>query len=392
MSFPSKMKAHPPTVRAWQEILGQAGGLGWTPGSSVLPCGSMSPYTSSLIGAALHNALHIICILSSTHHPKPSQHPLPVAVLHVFPPQVPHPHALPLVFSPQPPQTTRTPSQALTSLSGPRPSGVSSKSARKNAKFRSASLGPLGGPGNMREEGTPRPDPHQVAGPRPTPPWPARLWLWTLALFPNRFGNEVGSRAGSRYGRRHENSPGLGGRDLWASGGGTLKGVGRPLEATNFSALPPPPGFSAARAERGLPGQRGARDPRDLSPLQPLSSLLLPLCSSLIPSLRIPGLLPSGVSLPLAWPPSGSRLSQTLPPASQHHHQLGHASQDARAPSPWACIIHANPCFPLSCLLPRLLLLPTESSSSPPVPPMGLRLLGRASLPRHPAARWSPGS
>lgn len=76
----------------------------------------------------------------------------------------------------------------------------------------------------MKEEGALHPDPHPVAGPRPTPPWPARPWLWTLALFPNRFGNEVGSRAGSRYGRRLENSPGLGGRDLWVSGGGTLKG------------------------------------------------------------------------------------------------------------------------------------------------------------------------
>lgn len=36
---------------------------------------SVSPhlFTNS---AALHNALHIICILSSTHHPKPSQSPV----------------------------------------------------------------------------------------------------------------------------------------------------------------------------------------------------------------------------------------------------------------------------------------------------------------------------
>ena len=79
VSDSSKMKAHPQAVRPRQEFLGPAGGLSWTLWTSALPCGSMSPYTSSLIGAALHNALHIICILSSTHHPKPSQRPLPVA-------------------------------------------------------------------------------------------------------------------------------------------------------------------------------------------------------------------------------------------------------------------------------------------------------------------------
>lgn len=79
VSNPSKVKVHPQTVRPRQEFWGQPSGLRRTLWTSAPPCGSVFPYTSSLIGAALHNALHIICILSSTHHSKPSQPLTPVA-------------------------------------------------------------------------------------------------------------------------------------------------------------------------------------------------------------------------------------------------------------------------------------------------------------------------
>lgn len=161
-----------------------------------------------------------------------------------------------------------------------------------------------------------------VPPPGPTPPWPARPWLWTLALFPNRFGNEVGSRAGSRYGRRHKKppSPGWGEGISGLVGEGTLKGVGRPVQATNFSALPHLKGSVQSEQQgEGFPASVGVRTPETCllphyhqSPQAPCSwqrlRLLFLLLRSLVPSLQKPWLLPSGDSSPSrpapAWPPS----------------------------------------------------------------------------------------
>lgn len=202
---------------------------------------------------------------------------------------------------------------------------------------------------------------------------PHRPWRWTLALFPNRFGNEVGSRAGSRYGRRHENALGWGKGTSGLVGEGTPKGVGRPVQAANFSALPPSRGVSVIRAAgRGVPSHTGQGTPD--APRATGCLLQGPgSCSSCspcsvppVPSLQSPG------SCPLGQPPSISMvflpfLLLTSSPAQQGPPGAGASSLLQPAPS---MLIHAcSPRLPFPCHSP-----------------------GRCPTTRHLAPEWLSGS
>lgn len=135
------------------------------------------------------------------------------------------------------------------------------------------------------------------------------------------------------------------------------------MQATNFSA-PPPHLQALVQPEQGegLPASSGLETPENYllsSPpeptgyLQPWTPAPLPPSVRPILALRKPWVLPSGVSSPLTWPPSVSRLSRLFPLPNIITSLATMLPGKPGPPSPWACIIHANPCFLLLLLPPR---------------------------------------